>query len=456
MSNICNDLRAAILQSAMEGSLTKTDIELWTTKPLIDLCDIRTGDSISENAKKAKYAGIKDGLSYIGTKDLNFDHSFNYNNGVRIPTGENGFKTAKIGDILLCIEGGSAGRKIGILEEEVCYGNKLCKFSTTDGLYNRFLYYFIQSSKFQNQFMDRKTGIIGGVSIKNVKKINISYPTIDEQKHIVKKIDGIMSRIATLEQSVESLSSLKKKFPDDIKASILQSAIQGLLTKQLPSDNNSRLLLEQIKLEKRKLVEEGIIKKQKTLPPIKEDEKPFPIPKDWEWVRLRDITLDDISYGIIKLGAEDKNGVKVLRCSDVKKGYINTSTVRTVSKALSEQYSRTLLRGGEIVINVRGTLGGCSIVPDELNGYNVAREVAVIRQSSLIYNKYLMSVLLSNYFNEYMFNGLRGIAYKGLNMNTLSLLPIPLPPLAEQKRIVERLDSLMQNINTVEELILSE
>lgn len=456
MSKICDELHAAILQAAMRGDLTDSDNELWYKSKIEEVCELCTGNSIPESIKKSKYAKVTKGRNYIGTKDLGFDHSFNYKNGVKIPFDERNFRIANSGDILLCIEGGSAGRKIGILEEDVNYGNKLCKFSPDDRINNRFLYYYIQSPLFQEQFSNNMTGIIGGVSTKKIKAITIKFPDVVEQKRIIEKVDELMVHITDLEQSTNALESLKKNFPEDIKASLLQAAMQGKLTERLPEDGNAEDLLEKIKAEKEKLITEGKIKKQKALAPITDDAIPFGIPESWKWVRLRDITLDDISYGIIKLGSEDKNGIKVLRCSDVKKGYINTDTVRTVSRSLSDQYSRTLLHGGEIVINVRGTLGGCSIVPGELSGYNIAREVAVIKQTDLVHNRYILAVLLSDYFNEYMFHGLRGIAYKGLNMNTLSLLPIPLPPLAEQKRIVERLDTLMQNLNEVQRLILDE
>ena len=286
MSKICDDLRASILQAAMEGKLTGSDVDLWNNKSLDEVCDIRTGNSISESVKKARYMKVAEGLNYIGTKDLSFEHSFNYKNGVKIPLNEPSFKVAKKGDILLCVEGGSAGRKIGILEEDVCYGNKLCKFSVNDELDNRFLYYFIQSPFFQGQFAEKKNGIIGGVSIKNIKSIEIRYPVIAEQKRIVAKVDGLMARVADLEQSADALASLKKAFPDDIKASLLQAAMQGKLTKQLPEDGSAEDLLEEIKAEKEKLITEGKIKKQKPLAPITDDEILFSIPENWQWVRF--------------------------------------------------------------------------------------------------------------------------------------------------------------------------
>lgn len=287
------------------------------------------------------------------------------------------------------------------------------------------------------------TGLIGGVGSAKLKNLLCPIPPLAEQKRIVKKIEELIPLIEKYGKAEEQLSKLNAEFPDKLRKSILQQAVQGKLTERDPANEPASELLKRIKAEKEALIKAGKIKKEKPLPAITNDEKPFDIPDTWEWVRLCEVSVGQITYGIIKLGEEDSEGVKVLRCSDIKKGYIVTSNIRTVKKALSEEYARTILNGGEIVINVRGTLGGCAIVPIELKGYNVAREVAVIPVSKLILNKYLMHLLLSPIFDSYLLENLRGVAYKGLNIELLSSFIIPLPPLAEQKRIVKRVEELL-------------
>lgn len=224
----------------------------------------------------------------------------------------------------------------------------------------------------------------------------------------------------------------------DFRKSLLQEAIKGNLSKHNYDKEDALNLYDSILKE--------TIKEDKRKISIEENEYPFEIPKNWCWCRLRTLCYTDISYGIIKLYNEDPNGVKVLRCSDVKENTIDLANVRTVTKSVSDEYKRTILNGGEIVINVRGTLGGCAVVPQELKGFNVAREVAVIRPHKYLNIQYLTYVLLSPYFKDFMTSELRGIAYKGLNMGTLSSFPVPLPPLEEQNRIVE-------NIHKTEKLI---
>lgn len=288
----------------------------------------------------------------------------------------------------------------------------------------------------------------GGAGLKHITKkefenCSLPIPPLAEQKRIVAKIEELLSYLSRYEKAWNRLEDFNRRFPADMQKSILQMAIQGKLVEQRPEEGTGEELYRQIQAEKQALIKAGKIKKEKPLPESAEDEVPFDIPESWKWVRLRGLCQTDISYGIIKLGEEDPKGVRVLRCSDVKENYIVPDFVRTVEETLSQQFSRTILQGGEIVINVRGTLGGCAVVPHEMCGYNVAREVAVIRQCDSVNAQYIVFLLLSGYFQKYMFHELRGIAYKGLNMGTLALLPVPLPPLAEQKRIVARLEEIL-------------
>ena len=173
---------------------------------------------------------------------------------------------------------------------------------------------------------------------------------------------------------------------------------------------------------------------------------PFMPPSGWVWASIRE-TLEcnrDISYGVIKLGPEPKSGgIPTLRCSDVRPGYIDLSGVRNVDPSIESEYARTRLQGGEILINIRGTLGGVAHVPAALRGYNVAREVAVIPISEHLSGRFMVYLLLSSFFWNMIEENLRGIAYKGLNLGILRELPIPVPPVAEQHRIVAKVDELM-------------
>lgn len=417
----------------------------WKWVRLGDCSTVYTGNSIPEDIKRHKYTGISEGYDYIGTKDVNFDQTINYNNGVKIPYSEPKFKLANKNSILLCIEGGSAGRKLAIVDRAVCFGNKLCSINPIN-ISMMYIFYFIQSPYFRSIFNDNATGIIGGVSVNKLQELLIPLPPLAEQKRIVLKFEALDPLIKRYDKVETELAELTDDFPEQLKKSILQYAIQGKLVSQDPNDEPAEVLYTKIQAEKQKLIKEGKIKKDKSLPPITKDEVPFPIPSTWKWVRLNNLvdTIRGITYGIVKMEYEPTKGVKALRCSDVQYRYIDTTKVRLVDYKISEQYSRTILQGGELLINIRGTLGGCAIVPEKLKGCNIAREIAMVPLMQYTNKEYVLNVISSPYFQDKILGNLRGIAYKGLNLNILSNLLIPLPPLAEQHRIVAKVNELMQ------------
>lgn len=285
-----------------------------------------------------------------------------------------------------------------------------------------------------------------------MEKVVHPLPPIEEQRRIVAKVDELMALCGQLEQQTEAsldahqvlvetlLATLTnsqdatelmanwtrisehfdtlfttEQSIDQLKQTILQLAVMGKLVQQDPNDEPAAKLLERIAEEKAQLVKEKKIKKQKAQPPIAEDEKPFELPNGWEWCRVAAMMEPnrDISYGIIKLEAEpEEDGIPTLRCSDVKPRHIDLSGVRTVSREIEEPYARTRLTGGEVLVNIRGTLGGVALAPVDLAGYNIAREVAMLPVHESVDGNYLVNLIAAPFFWEMIESNLKGIAYK--------------------------------------------
>ena len=166
----------------------------WTWTKLSCVTSVYTGNSISETEKQAKFTNVQ-GRYYIGTKDVGFNNKIVYNNGISIPLQyEQNFKIAPANSVLMCIEGGSAGKKIAILNQDVCFGNKLCCFAPFWEI-GKFIYYYLQSPSFVELFNLNKTGIIGGVSVAKVKEIVIPLPPVMEQQRIVAQIDRLFEQL---------------------------------------------------------------------------------------------------------------------------------------------------------------------------------------------------------------------------------------------------------------------
>ena len=216
--------RLSILKYIFEGKLTLSS-KNWQIKTLNEVCNIYTGNSINKKKKEENFIGLKEGLNYIGTKDISFNNIIEYENGVKIPFKDlKDFKIAKSNTSLLCIEGGSAGRKIGFTNQDVCFGNKLCCFEAIEDE-PKFIYFYLQSNDFLREFNSNISGLIGGIGKEKIKRIKIPIPPIETQKEIVSILDKSFKSMDEIEilnnENINNLLLLKK--------SLLKEAFSGRL-----------------------------------------------------------------------------------------------------------------------------------------------------------------------------------------------------------------------------------
>ncbi|MEO7128755.1 MAG: restriction endonuclease subunit S [Rhodoferax sp.] len=160
-----------------------------------------------------------------------------------------------------------------------------------------------------------------------------------------------------------------------------------------------------------------------------------------------------ITYGVIKLGEEIADGVPCLRTSNVRWLRIETDGMKRIAPALSAEYSRTVLKGGEVLVNVRGTLGGVAVAAPEMAGWNVSREVAVVPVSVKKINPKFLAYLIGSGTSQHWLGGVKkGAAYVGINLEDLRLLPVNAPVLEKQLELVERLDTFQAETQRLESL----
>lgn len=454
-------LRYSILKKAFSGQLVKCESKSddkpkvktveydetpfdipddWFWSNLGSCCDMYTGNSISESVKKAKYAGLKEGYDYIATKDVSFTHTIEYDNGVRIPV-DDGFKIAYSGSVLMCIEGGSAGRKIGVLDRDVCFGNKLCSFNSTE-IANAYIYYYLQSYEFKAFFKDNMSGIIGGVSIKKLKELPIPVPTVSEQKAIVKKIEELLPYVDRYAEAFEKLEKFNAKFPEDMKKSILQYAIQGKLVEQRPEEGNAEELYQQIQEEKQRLIKEGKIKKDKPLAEITEEEIPFEVPNGWKLVRLGHIAYK-ITDGTHKTPQYTDDGIKFISAKNLYNGDLNFSNCKYIScEEHKELYARCNPEKGDLLVSKSGSIGTVVIVNVDFE-FSTFESLALIKYNQKLLDAKYLQYSLQNACNTINPEKIRGVAVKHLPIADLTEMIIPLPPLKEQHRIVSKIEELL-------------
>ena len=289
---------------------------------------------------------------------------------------------------------------------------------------------------------------IGGYSrhYKFIKNKPIPLPPIFEQERIVSRIEQLLPLVENYGEAEERLKELNAEFPDKLRKSILQQAIQGKLTERDSADEPACELLKRIRAEKAKLISDGKIKKEKPLPPITDEEKPFDIPDTWEWVRLSDL-CKSISDGDHQPPPQVSNGIPFLVISNVSSGKMDFSNTRYVSENYFESLSNDrVAENGDILFTVTGSYG----IPIKVNcneQFCFQRHIALLKL--LIDWDYLFYTLKSPVVKSQCDATATGIAQKTVGLNSLRSMLIPLPPLAEQKRIVARVEELLSVCNNL-------
>ena len=358
------------------------------------------------------------------------------------------------GSILQVCIGGSIG-KCAIVDKPVTFNQQINSITPLVCVIG-FIFYVLQSDYFRLAIKEKSTGTATPIINRgNWEQIAIPLPPLAEQQRIVLKIEELLPKVEEYGKAQDALNKLNTELPERLKKSILQEAISGRLVPQDPNDEPASDLLDKIRKEKAQLVKEGKLKKKDLVEtPISEDEKPFEIPESWKWARLNDICTF-LSRGKSPSYSDVPNNYPVFaqKCN-LKDGGISLEQARflkveTVSK-WQEVYH---LRTDDVLVNSTGTGTVCRTrlfherylgnypftVPDS--------HVSVVRTSDNICSAYIYHLFNSKIYQDYWEDRLAGSTnqkelYIGVLQNTI----IPLPPLAEQKRIVAKIEELFGKI----------
>lgn len=305
-------------------------------------------------------------------------------------------------------------------------------------VFEEFVFYYLKSSLgYQELIKFKKATAQESISIDAIRNVVIPIPPLAEQKRIVDKIDLLFSRISCIENGlleIYRLSELTRK-------KILDLAIRGKLVDQIPEEGSAEDLYHQIQEEKQNLIKEGKLKKEKPLAPIEDDEIPFDIPEDWKWVRLRSIVFNhgqktpNQNFMYIEINSIDNTTQKL------------TNDINIVTPEKAPSRARKIVCEGDILYaTVRPYLHNMCIVEGEFQYEPIASTgFAVMTCIKGVLNKYLFYSLLSPFFDKYANDSenSKGISYPAINDEKLYKALIPLPPLAEQKRIVAKVEELL-------------
>ena len=344
-----------------------------------------------------------------------------------------------IGSVLMAMYGATIG-KLGILNIPATTNQACCACILFAGLSPKYLFYHLMSQR-KNFIKLGEGGAQPNISKEKIVNYLIPIPPLSEQHRIVAKIEELMPLVDQYDKAYSQLTVLNEKFPQDMKKSILQYAIEGKLVEQRPEEGTAKELLKEIKLEKEKLVKEGKIKKSKALASITEDEIPFDIPENWEWVRLGDIGLTNIGLTYKPTDIIHENGTAVLRSNNIQDGKIVYDDMVYVKTTVP---SNKMCNTGDILICARNgskrLVGKAAVIEHE--GMSFGTFMAIFKPLSLD-SYYVLSVINSAYFRNTLLNDTGTTTINQITQTMLKDFLIPLPPLSEQHRIVAKIEELM-------------
>lgn len=451
----------------------------WEWIPLGDTGNIFSGNSINATARE-QLEKTDEGLPFIATKDVGYGIDvIDYENGLMVPASDTRFKVARAKSVLICAEGGSAGRKIGLSDRDICFGNKLLANETWSAIVPEFVRFVYMSDFFFGKFAARMTGIIGGISIKNFLQLPIPLPPLAEQRRIVAKVEELMALLDRVEAARTAREATRDRLtaaslarltapdvdtadfpanarfalatfpalttrPDQIKPlrqTILNLAVRGKLVEQDPTDEPASELLKRIAmhLEDQK---NGRGRRAKPLPDIDPADAPFELPEGWTWARFPE--LGEFGRGKSKHRPRNDPALYtggthlMIQTGDVARsgGRIKTHTNKYNDVGLAQSM---LWPKGTLCITIAANIADSGILdfdacfPDSVVGFVPAPGFENAR-----YFEYFVRTAKAN-----LLEFAPATAQKNINLEILTSVLIPLPPLAEQHRIVAKVDALM-------------
>ena len=374
------------------------------------------------------------------------------------------------GDLLIC-EGGDVGRSaVWESTQEMYYQNALHRVRFYGGINPHYFQLLLECYK-GNQILDAYSK---GMTIKHLVQTALNtivfpLPPLSEQTRIVDAVNRLLPYLHSYDKAEQKLTALNTGFPEALKKSILQEAVQGKLVPQDPSDEPAEALLERIRAEKQRLIKEGKIKKDKHESVIFrrdnshyekrgseeaciDDEIPFEIPDSWAWCRLGSI-LEKLTDGTHSTPKYTDTGVPFISVKDVSSGVLSFDSAKHISESEHrELYKRCDPKRGDILLTKVGTTG-IPVIVDTDEQFSLFVSVAQLRFShSLLDENYLLLLIQSPLVQQQCTEHTRGVGNKNWVMRDIANTLVAIPPLAEQKRIVAFYTSitpLIQSVGTV-------
>lgn len=351
-----------------------------------------------------------------------------------------------IGSVLMAMYGATIG-KLGILEIPVTTNQACCACIPYAGMNNKYLFYYLMSMR-QSYIGMAEGGAQPNISKEKIVNSLIPLPPAEEQRRIVAKIEELLPYVDRYAAAYEKLEQFNAKFPEDMKKSILQYAIQGKLVEQRAEEGTGEELYQQIQAEKQRLIAEKKIKKEKPLPEIAENEKPYDIPDNWTWVRFGDLG----SYKKGPFGSAITKSMFVPKGNGAIKVYEQKNAIQKDATLgdyyIRRDYFESKMKGfevfpGDIIVSCAGTIGETYVMPDKFEQGIINQALMRMKIFEPLYIPYFLT-FFDFVLKKNARSGSKGSAIKNIPpFEILKNYLVPIPPLAEQRRIVAKLEEIL-------------
>ena len=416
--------------------------ESWKWVRLSTIGITQTGNTPSKS--HPEYIGID--IPFITPGDI-LNGQICYNNQALSLLGKNVARVCDEDSIMQVCIGGSIG-KVAITDRKVAFNQQINVVSPLFCL-SKYLFAVMQSVYFTTSMKERAGGTATPIINRGLwDSLCIPLPPLAEQKRIVAKIEELLPYIDRYAASYERLEQVNTEFPEDMKKSVLQYAIQGKLVEQRPEEGTGEELYQQIQTEKQRLIKEGKIKKEKPLPEIAEDEKPYDIPDNWTWVR----------FGVLGSYKKGPFGSAITKSMFVPKGngaikvYEQKNAIQKDATLgdyyIRRDYFESKMKGfevfpGDIIVSCAGTIGETYVMPDKFEQGIINQALMRMKIFEPLYIPYFLT-FFDFVLKKNARSGSKGSAIKNIPpFEILKNYLVPIPPLAEQKRIVAKLEEIL-------------
>lgn len=413
--------------------------ESWEWVKLGNVCTIARGGSPRPIKEYITTAG--DGINWIKIGDTEKDGKYICSTAEKIkPSGASKSRMVHAGDFLLT-NSMSFGRPYILKVDGCIHDGWLVISQTKEVFYQDYLYWMLSSQYAYFQFCNKVSGgVVKNLNSDKVANSVFPLPPLAEQKRIVAKIEELLPYVDRYAEAYEKLEQFNAKFPEDMKKSILQYAIQGKLVEQRPEEGTGEELYHQIQAEKQRLIKEGKIKKEKPLAEIAEDEIPFDIPESWKWVRLSDVI--DVRDGTHDSPKYVPVGIPLVTSKNLVNGVIDYSNVKCITQEDADKINaRSMVDDDDILFAMIGSIGNPVLVKKD-------REFCI--KNMALFKQFSNTDISMRYVYWFLFYAqykLKKEASGGvqsfISLSRFREYLMPLPPVAEQNRIVSKLEETL-------------